>query len=239
MMNSNGIEDVFPITDGLIVWLDGRDGATGDTCWVNRVNQSVNMFFKTGGIATDFVGKFENGYYVSDDSSGILTLEEPLQPPYSILIFSEQLDWEKNLSYCRFFDFKKIETNSSACRVENGTAGGGIFYIGQNGRDTSIIKPYLSYDSVGKANLAFTVKEDKDSWYFNSYIRCNESIGAIRSGGGINHTIGNTLLLNRESLTYSMIKPQKYGAIYIYNRELSEEEIDSIFEYEQSIERGE
>lgn len=219
-MNNFSENGMLPIMDGLICWLDGRDGRTGDTVWKDRVKPK-EYTINNGGIE-------ENLKSCALKTGGFLNLG---------LIGNGEKTFE--------IRYKKTDTKywsaimyvlNKVC-VEMTSANKILFRVQNNDTPTSTLTLSKSIE-----NCILTVSVGSEVCiYIDGVLETKLSSDFFAKYGYI---ISDLLMFDSDYLINSRFdggdkQAKNIYSFKIYNRVLTEEEIQHNYLYEQSIERGE
>lgn len=209
-------KQLTPVMDGLICWLDGRDGIVGDT-WIDRV--SINNI---------------NGITWQQPCKGSIYFSD------SNLISKYMLNEFNNTNLTLEICYKYL------------TEGGG-FSLGyasiNNNSIFSVLLPGTTFCEIrgnlaGKCRYSFTGEEQEVGTILKQVFTINNTTSKIYNNyvnavsfDDVNPNITNYLTLGRTNANVGGEILIYY--IRIYNRALTEEEIQQNYLYEQSIKRGE
>lgn len=218
LMNNYSENGLSPVMDGLICWLDGRDGRNGDTVWKDRSGNGNNAIFINN--KTIFNG-------------GKLTLNGD---NYADLPFGNNEDINK-YSICAYVS-KSTTYEFNDMVVAHDLNTGTRKYLSLQyprpriGYATTYYAGNISIN-INKLNyLVFNIGQQA-SLYINNELSTSVNI--------VENTISKSNLIigaERRDIQSCWLKGN-IASILIYNRALTEEEVQQNYLYEQSIKRGE
>lgn len=220
MMNNYSENGMLPVMDGLICWLDGRDYVDGESLWKDRSGNKKNA------TLSDITGIKKNSslYF-----KGFGNIENPT---YDLNEYTIELNF-KNLHtgyWCGLWgNFDGSGGNSVILNSKNKI--GGYPYNVHNGWSTFTPTDEYTLTCVYKNNVIdFYV----DTVWANKMenIQTSKADFLVICGRKPNNTTTTTT-------TSSDNRLNEWRSFKIYNRALTEEEIQHNYLYEQSIERGE
>lgn len=232
-INNYSENGLLPVTDGLVCWLDGRD-YSGTNSVKDRIKKK--MF-----TCNNIINK--KNAFVYDKSDSVIFAEfNSDENMYNLFNSDFTLYFEDKLD--RVIPFLNTATHSAYPRLihfndYNGNSPYQLSYNGERNNmtihdsnivDNNIFKMKNINYNVSKKSIVIIKRENTISAYLNGkkYETVNVSNNIINLE---RLTLGNVYLANR---TY-------YGNIYsfmVYNRALTEEEIQQNYLYEQQIQRG-
>ena len=216
--SENGL---LPVMDGLICWLDGRDGKGTGVTWKDR-SKNGNDFTLNGFTFTGDNGW--TGKNLKTNFHEYAISEISLSTEYTIEV-DLFVDGTKDNEQTTFFYFGDGNT-SGVWRECTFRRDGGSFQVMYNRRSLHIPVAYKRY------RLTLMGEGDKIYLYIDG-VKLYEHIGNnVISGLSANFYLGCGRNLDRFSQA-------RFNSVKIYNRVLTEEEIQQNYLYEQSIERGE
>lgn len=216
MMNNYSENGLMPVMDGLICWLDGRDGKTGDAVWKDRSGNGNDAVFVNNKTI------FENGKLTLDGDN------------YANLPFGLGEDLNKH-SFCVCASKNTNNTyNSMMLACENG-------YNQRKYIDFDKFSPRIGYGSTFKTSSKVLSQNELNVFTFNIGANANLYVNAeLTFSLGIQNNVklaSNFIIgTNNVEQKYNLIG--NIASVLIYNRPLTEEEIQQNYLYEQSIERG-
>lgn len=230
--SENGL---MPVIDGLICWLDGRD-YDGTNSVKDRINKKMFM-------CKNIINQ-KNAFVYDKSDSTIFTEFNSDENMYNLfnsdftLCFEDQIDRAiveytsaTHSAYPRLIHFNDFSGNSPYQLSYNGERYqlNRMTIHDSNIVNNNIFTNICINDNVSKKAIVIVKRKNTISVYLNGkkYETVNVSNNIINLE---RLTLGNVYNSNR---TY-------YGKIYsfmVYNRALTEEEIQQNYEYEQSIER--
>lgn len=225
----------MPVTDGLVCWLDARDlkDTNDETIWKDRSGNGHHATLKRSNSQTPII---ENGYYRTYDSGYVIlpTLNFNSTDGISMFLDFKVHNYSKH-QYARLFTLGY--TNDYRQHLAAGTGlleFGTIRYFSKTTTDFGL----YSYFNVNMFNKKINMSI---SYNNNIMLGKNHNFNITRA---FEHhdkfdTIFNCNYLNAENSSSILVRDTSYGLILIYNRALTEEEMEQNYKYEQSIERGE
>ena len=212
-------EPIKPIMDGLTCWLDGADLTNGDTVWNDRTNNQNNFqLYNTSSFS--YIGKG-----LKNNSDGYATLSKAITfNEYTIEIKHRRHSWQTD---SLLFNAKRSGNNYD---VILGYTYSSFYqcYSNSNPKHYEISKDVVPLNE--DVTLTWVVRTSERKLYINGvyYASNNSSSG-------------------HESVDIASIDLFKYNnvccnatiySIKIYNRALSEDEIQKNAEYEDTIDRS-
>lgn len=212
LMNNYSENGLSPVMDGLICWLDGRDGRNGDTVWKDRSGNG-------------------NDFEVTNCQWGETSLKTHTTSSYFNL---EKLLINRNDDFCLDIYFKQSINQVGKLRVINANSesawGNGssifiendnkIFYYESIVFNKIVEFGSINYISILRLNNEITIYFNGVKYKTNR--NANHSINVLGNGNW-----NNSIMLG------------DYYSIRLYSKSLTEEEIQQNYLYEQSIKRGE
>jgi len=225
LMNNYSENGLMPVMDGLVCWLDGRDGQNGNTVWKDRSNNGndfeLNGF--TFSAEDGWTGKNLKVNFYQYATKNISLAEE-----YTIEV-DVFVDQCKNGEQTVFFYFG--DGNNSGiwreCVFRKEWEHGSRFQIATSGYYNHMVSgQYKRYHIhiIGKPNEV-CVYTDNVKLYHHT------RINNIMSGLTANFYLG----CNRKLVNFCKAR---FNSVKIYNRALTKEEVQQNYLYEQSIERN-
>lgn len=217
MLNKYSSNGLMPVTKGLVCWLDGRDGKTGDTVWKDRSGNGNHATFVNSKTV------FQNGKLLLNGDN---YAELPFGNNEDINNYSICACASKSTSYT-YNDMvvahdlnagtrKYVSLYSPKPRIGYNDA----FHVG----DISIVANKSYY-------LIFNI-EQKISLYIN-----NEKSISIDKVEGVESKSNLLLGAERKNNQGCWLKGS-ITSVLIYNRPLTVKEMQQNYLYEQSIQRG-
>lgn len=220
LMNNYSENGLMPTIDGLVCWLDGRDYVTGETIWRDRSGNNKDA------ILTNSSGVKKNNYLYYRGAGNIdnptLNLES-----YTVEIYLKDL----STGY-----WNGLYGNTS------GSSGTSIYITGRNfgGVKWYPLGIHVPLNSVNsKAILSVVYEKNSVSVYSNGIFIAKWHINIPPSTAKyfvICARKPNDAGINTDTFTDGRLN--EWYSFKIYNRALTEKEIQQNYLYEQSIERG-
>lgn len=222
LMNNYSENGLMPVMNGLICWLDGRDGSGTDTVWRDRCNNGndASMTCNFNPLYHEWDGK---KFIVKQDTTNFKTGFKNKLYGYKTLEFTFMIKAEKTYPYI----FSSPRRNIRMCLhgsnvIQYTLANNGIlsyidsdFNLGIQYTITITISNNLTLYVNG---IKHTQRDDHTGTPEDGpfYIFCDQYASDLSARQLVGH----------------------YCSFKAYNRALTEEEIQQNYEYEQSIERG-
>lgn len=224
LMNNHSENGLTPVTDGLICWLDGRDGKGTDTVWVDR-SKNGNDFTLNGFTFTGDNGWTGRNLKTNFHEYAISKISLATEYTIEVDLFVDGVERGKQSTFFYFGDGNAsgqwretfLRRNSatdntlSVCNASHQKLIGDIAYkkyhlvlMGSQNRTCSYVESVKIYD-VTRNNINSNFKA-------NFYLGCGWNLGNFSQA--------------------------RFNSVKIYNRVLTEEEIQQNYLYEKSIERG-
>lgn len=220
LMNNYSENRTMPVMDGLVCWLDGRDYITGGTIWRDRSGHNKNA------TLTNNSGIKKNNclYYrgAGNIENPTLNLES-----YTVEIYLKDL----STGY-----WNGLYGNTS------GSSGTSIYITGRNfggvnGYPRGLYVPLNSVNS--KAILSVVYEKNSVSVYSNGIFIAKWHINIPPSTAKYFVICARKPnVTNDNTDTFADDRLNEWYSFKIYNRALTEKEIQQNYLYEQSIERG-
>lgn len=216
----------MPVTNGLICWLDGRDGSGTQTTWIDRSGNGNNATLLN--FTFDSTNGWINNFLRTGNMKGYIKLCN-IPTVFSIYIFCE-FKGVATAAYQRLVTIGIDSTFSNQIGIQVGTTEyNGIRCFNQLLSNILTIEPsYLS-------NLDICIRFDNS--------KSNANFTSISKNVNYSNITSKVLTdpltynyLNYESGTYYG-RDVCYKSVLIYNRYLTEEEILQNYDYEKSIVR--
>ena len=211
-------KELSPVRYGLICWLDGRDGNNGDTVWKDKSGNGNDA--KLQGFLNNGTDGFVNGKIVTKVPCNISMNKIDAS---EITIF---------VSY-KLYNLNQLQGNYAPRIFRFGTLAYDLYISKTSGYGLySISKNYVS-NIIPTLNTVLTNTLTVDSLGNATLYKDNELI------------IKENKLIDLNDLSYLLLICDSGGfngelySVLIYNRALTEEEIQQNYLYEQSIKRGE
>jgi hypothetical protein len=212
-------EPIKPIMDGLTCWLDGADLTNGDTVWNDRTNNQNNFqLYNTSSFSC-------NGKGLKNNNNGYATLSKAITfNEYTIEIKHRRYSWQTN---SLLFNAKR---SGNSYDIILGYTYSSFYqcYSNSNPKHYEISKDVVPLNK--DVTLTWVVRASERKLYIDGvYCASNNS-----SSG-------------HQSVDIASIDLFKYNNVYcnatiysikIYNRALSEDEIQKNAEYEDTIDRS-
>lgn len=215
LMNNYSKNGLMPVIDGLICWLDGRDYIAGENIWIDRSGNKndIEIFNPSSKLSKGalYLSRNLKSYGKSKNIFNLSVKDEKtIEIKYK---FNNNHVWGRVFSLNNRY---AIQTDSYKYNLVNTGQKWTEVLIDKNNYNTITIVSDFKKNSIYKdSNLFFTDSANTNAIH-----------------------LGN-LFLNRESDTIQNPVDLYIASIKIYNRSLTEEEIQQNYLYEQSIERGE
>ena len=216
MMNNYSESGLMPVTNGLICWLDGRDCKNGDTIWVDRSGNGNNGNI-SGNMNTE-ADKLENGYLKLEDS--ICLIPSLLFNSVKSICFYSNFEFVQKSGWQRLIS----ESNGDNCICFWNTNA-----IKLNGVNSS---PTI-FDNNNVQRLYLEISDDRKRLILKKIDDVDLNFDAN------NRNISTSSVIQINGKGSGDKSKQSVASIMIYNRALTQEEIQQNYLYEQSIERGE
>lgn len=229
LMNNYSENGLMPVTDGLVCWLDARDlkDTNDGTIWKDRSGNGHHATLKRKDLNS--IPVIENGYYRTYDSGYVILPTLKFNSTDGISIF---LDFKVH-NYTRLFTLGYNNNYKSHLAAGTGLLEfGTIRFFSESTVDRYI---YFS-DAMFNKKINMSI-----SYNNNIMLGKNHNLNITRAFGHNDKfdAIFNCNYLNAENSSTTLARDTSYGLILIYNRALTEEEINQNYLYEQSIKRGE
>ena len=221
ILNNYSENGLMPVMDGLVCWLDGRDGKNGDTIWKDR-SGSGNNFELNGFTFSGEDGWTGKNLKVNFSQYAIKNISLAEEYTIEVDLF---VDGVKNNEQTTFFYFGDGNTSGKwrECVFRRDSTKYQFMQSNYSIITDAQLKRY---------SLTIMGKRDKIYLYIDSIRRYETSINNIISGLTANFYLGCGYNLER-------FCKARFNSVKIYNKILTEEEIQQNYLYEQSIERGE
>lgn len=220
LMNNYSENRTMPVMDGLVCWLDGRDYITGGTIWRDRSGHNKNA------TLTNNSGIKKNNclYYrgAGNIENPTLNLES-----YTVEIYLKDL----STGY-----WNGLYGNTS------GSSGTSIYITERDFGDVNGY-PRLNYvniaNKINPAILSVVYEKDSVSFYLNGSLIKKEIYSLMPSTAKYFVICARKPnVANDNTDTFTDDRLNEWYSFKIYNRALTEKEIQQNYLYEQSIERG-
>lgn len=201
----------MPVMDGLICWLDGRDGKNGDTVWKDRSGNGNDFILRnvTG-------NSFDGNSALFSVSTNIRSAKAKNRNSLSTYTFIINTFLNKSIRGAVFGG----ETYATT-RIFN-LGNGSIEYTNRDNKKT-----YLFDDKYN--SLAISSNNNAINFYYN-----DTNIYTRNQPSNIEDFLFHINIVSNSAEVTS----QKVASVLIYNRALTEAEIKHNYEYEKSIQRG-
>lgn len=225
LMNNYSENGLMPVTDRLICWLDGRDGSETDSVWKDRSGNGNDFELK----GFTFLGEdCWTGTNLKVNFSQYATKNISLAEEYTIEV-DVFVDGTISNEQTVFFYFGDGNTSGAwrecVFRKEDHVPRAHFQVIHSN---KSIV---LDTHASKRYRLTIMGKRDSIALYIDDIKQYVETINNVISGLTANFYLGCNWELNR-------FCKARFNSVKIYNKVLTEEEIQQNYLYEQSIERG-
>lgn len=220
LMNNYSENGLMPVMDGLICWLDGRDGKGRDTIWVDR-SKNGNDFTLNGFTFTADNGWTGRNLKTNLHEYAISKISLPTEYTIEVDLFADGVEDKKQSTFFYFGD-----GNTSGRWRECIFRGGWSAYEIVNANRSN----YIPYE-FRRYKLTFMGKSNKIYLYIDGPKIYEEINNNVISGLTANFYLGCSESIHRFSQA-------RFNSVKIYNRVLTEEEMQQNYLYEQSIERG-
>lgn len=213
LMNNYSENGLMPVMDGLICWLDGRDGKTGDTIWKDRSGNGNDATVTN----CEWTGK---ALKTTSDLSAFLVSKEMIDgddTPFTLEIYFSRYATD------RPGRAENVIMANSAKQWWDSTSiyfqGSMLFY--DTGRNTLVTNS--EFNKAYQVTIAKYHANSRKAFVNGKFI-----------GMTVRYSDGIAFFGNYDSTKMK----GNYYSIRLYNRVLTEEEIQQNYLYEQSIERG-
>lgn len=211
LMNNYSENGLMPVMDGLVCWLDGRDGKIGDTIWKDRSGNGSDAEI-IGCEWTGFSLKINNN---SDQFLVSKTLIDDNNKPYTLEVY-----FKRNFT-------TRGATNVILANTSKQWYGSTSIYIDVN----------RLYFDMGNQTLTADYTNNKP--YQVAITKSNQvSRKGFLNGEFVNEHSRTTYTISFLGNWDDNKMMGEYYSIRLYNRALTEEEIKQNYLYEQSIERS-
>lgn len=225
LMNNYSENGLMPVTDRLICWLDGRDGSETDSVWKDRSGNGNDFELK----GFTFLG--EDGWTgtnlkVNFSQYAIKKISFTEEYTIEVDVF---IDGIINTEQTVFFYFGDGNTSGQwrECTFRKEDASSSNNFQVMHSQYTR---------RINRASKRFTLtimgNRDKIYLYVNNIKIYEQQVTNIISGLTANFLLGCGRKLNQ-------FCKARFNSLKIYDKILTEEEVQQNYEYEQSIERGE
>lgn len=221
MNNFASDSGLMPVQDGLICWLDGRDGKTGDVIWKDRSGLQNN------GDLTN-VDFFNGNAIFKGDSSWVDFKKSTFKELDSVTV---EITLElQEIGLFTLFDGKNGDIAYNSLGLWYGNIKNNFQYHPKGvAGNTNATK--FEYTSNEKITVCGAIDRNKNRLYSNG-ILMDERVGT-----------SNEIIVSpdahlgaRNNRSFGLVGTIQ--SFRIYNRVLTEEEIKHNYEYEKSIQRG-
>lgn len=211
--NSGDGNAELPVTDGLVCWLDAKDLSNGDTVWKDR---------STRGNDATLTG------FTFDETNGIVNPGKIKMKQGAKISLPSQLRFQS--IYVGYTDGNiddQIDIIGTKPRTARFCLRYGDYY------------PYPSQLSMAKAHN-FPLTNDPYHGYFGRFLKSFpiETFRTMQKNLYLQFSTNNIHQNPIIGYDTNSKANTEYSFILIYNRPLSEEEINLLFDYETKIERG-
>lgn len=220
LMNNYVENGLMPVTDGLICWLDGRDGSGQDTIWKDR-SRKGNDFELRGFTFSDEDGWTGNNLKVN---FGQVAIKENFSLP-------EEYTIEADL----FVDGVKYTEQSTCFYFGDGAVSGKWreLTFRRDRDDLQIMYNNITISiprELKRYNLIMQGTRGKIYLYVDNVKIYERECTNVLSGLTANFYLGCGHNLHRYCKA-------RFNSVRVYNRILTEEEINHNYQYDQSIKR--
>lgn len=216
------------VKDGLVCWLDARDGENGNNIWSDRSGNynDATLYNFNWTKESGFTGKSLKFDGIDDYCS------------FSVV---ELLNYYDDVSFEVAFKTKTIDRRSNILtRRANVVTGDGVFFIEKSNLKTwcrtndsykELQSKMVSENSIQYCSVVIDKTNKKVFSYINN--RVSETPVEI-----LNKRIINSFYIGTNFDASGFFADIELYSIKIYNRTLTEEEIKQNYDYEQSIDRN-
>lgn len=230
LMNNYSENGLMPVTDGLICWLDARDlkDTNDGTIWKDRSGNGHHATLKRKDL--NIIPVIEDGFYRTYESGYVILPTFNFNSTDGLTMFGDfKLNNAAKIEYGRLFTLGFGTTSNTHLGVGTGYSEVGIItYFGE------AVNPLFNQNMYNqRLNISIAFNNN-----FLYAINHDCSVKQRFAGNNLNGIFNNNYL-NAEHPSYIMVRDTSYGSFLIYNRTLTEEEINQNYLYEQSIKRGE
>lgn len=243
--------ELMPVTDGLICWLDARDVENGNTVWIDRSGNGNNGLLRGFTFDEQTNGRIGNSLVFDGQECNVLIEIKTLPlfkgnnfsiqanakiSPYS---YAQRLFQRRDTSR-NGYDIMYLSSSGSSHPDVNNGVGNKIQFAthGYGINNYGVITKQEVIDNTRK-DVSLTVNGVSTKLYIDGDINSTRALDNtnfddynpfILIGSGSDRDKAMTDIGQRSKF--------KYNSLKIYNRALTEEEIQHNYLYEQSVERG-
>lgn len=214
-------EEFEPVKDGLIAWLDGRDGGYENYIWKDRSDNGNNIDMTS---LKDYIDWDGSSYIIKPGSQNLFSsaIESTFQEGCTIEI---NVEADFGIGNATFIDGTYgIKTVFTPVSEENPSLGAGNLYLlSENGEDI-LIKDMISR---GQYTITLTLNNSESKVYIDG-VDAEIDNSSFMYTDNISLCLGSSLE-NKEHI--------KINSIKVYNKYLSSTEVYKNFNYEKSIKR--
>lgn len=253
LMNNYAENGLMPVTDGLICWLDARDVENGNAVWVDRSGNGNDGLLRGFTFDEKTNGRIGNSLIFDGQECNVLIEIKRLPlfegnnfsiqanakiPPYS---YAQRLFQRRDTSKTYRYYIMYLGSGSSSHPDVNNGAGNKIqFATTDYGLYNYGVITKQEVINNTRKDVSLTIDGVNTKLYIDGDVNSTRELGITRFddynpfiviGSGSDRDKATTDIGKRSKFNYNSLK--------IYNRALTDEEIQQNYEYEQSIERGE
>lgn len=218
-----------PVTDGLICWLDGRDGSGTERKWKDRSGNENNCTLDIGMVFSNTNGWTGNSLLLNGGNSSYGVLYKMQYIAGNNWTFELKFNNEKsttgllsNMNSYRQAGFSVYHNNNKIC-----------FKIMNKQSEATVRFPF---EFINDNTATITISENCEVKLYKNGVYLHTAQYDI-ANGNFPYNAGEWRLGTFGTSSYGMIG--EIFSLRIYNRVLTEEEVRQNYEYEQSIKRGE
>lgn len=212
---------VMPVTNGLICWLDGRDGKNQDTVWRDR-SRNGNDFELRGFTFSGDDGWTGNNLKVNFNQ---VAIKENFSLPEEYTIEVDLFIDSLNIYQSTFFYFGDGDTSGSwrECCVRQSSLNHIEIMHSSISHTVNVNLKRYSLTIMGKGKVTYL------------YIHNNVQLNEVAINNAISDLTANFYL--GCGCNFHRYCKARFNSVRVYNRILTEEEIKHNYEYEQLIQR--
>lgn len=252
LINNHSKDKLLPIMDGLICWLDARDIENGNTVWVDRSGNGNNGLLRGFTFDEQTNGRIGNSLVFDGQECNVLIEIKTLPlfegnnfsiqvnakiPPH---LHSQKLFHRRDIGGGRYFIMSMASSRGNTPDVNNDVGNKLQFVSHAYGINNHGIISNQEVINNEIRNIFVTADGVNEKLYID------QSAAYTKSLAGVNFNDNNPFILigssgDRDKATTTIGQRSRfnYNSVKIYNRALTEEEIQHNYLYEQLIERGE
>lgn len=222
--------NVHPVMDGLVCWLDARDltSTENGTIWKDRSGKGNHATLKR--LNQNTTPALENGYYRTYDSGYVVLPNFTFDLNKGMSVYLDcSFNAASKHTYSRLFTLGSATSYDKHIAVCTGlTSTGEIRCFGN-----SAIKPEILND-----HNHISVRADKNNLSWQNFANGAKGEFSTSSLSQTNTLVFTNNFLNGE--TPSLVNPRdtSYGLVLIYDRKLTEEEVEQNNLFARTIPRG-